>query len=720
MENVPIHDGEIDRHLPYHLRKFLKEKELYFFKIRYADSEIIMPRGSFSDFAGLHLQGVVRVYAGDFQQTAHHDQPQECWRQAGWPVHRLEQWILERTDRLAQLGEEWHRPRWLRWLQPIELHVARWLRTRLTALARPSLRRRWHEQRLGAPIPLGSASQHVDHGFITALSTTDASGQELPVFERFMGITSALWNLPRSVTLVATSDGQGKPCEFLLVKREVLKEISEKSPEVEQLVTRKFLEQQLPQILAENRLFRDTFSPDDVTDWPRFLEVLRGDVKPPSIAVAQILQGLSPEFHGWLASADDRTNPLAEPIPQRVKYRALGALNGVLKRRNLYDPGAWPERLSEEARELLERQAMKLPSEKNERARLNHILVETAFGPEIIRPSTPCTPLRVEDFAALLQPLVAQGPLAGIELKHYAKHEEISSQGTPSIGLLLIVSGKVRVTKKPETVEEAILVNQLERNGYLGVSCIEPGATHAATVTAYTDVVHLVVFTGAALEALLKKPFVSTKLKNERERLLLRDQLIEGVDRMPPADPPEEIAPKLLAATNLLRIDMDLCTRCDQCVAGCSAAHDGVSRFHRANPSLRFGKWEIAKACVHCSDAPCQTACPVGAITFLDDGLVQLHRSRCIGCEKCIPACPFDVIEMTPPRFKEVAFQGLAIVDMAPNNTKGLIANKCDLCLTVNRDPPCVASCPYGAATRGAPRELFPAIKNWAELFAVR
>ena len=150
---------------------------------------------------------------------------------------------------------------------------------------------------------------------------------------------------------------------------------------------------------------------------------------------------------------------------------------------------------------------------------------------------------------------------------------------------------------------------------------------------------------------------------------------------------------------------MTRCTRCDQCVQACAAAHDDRPRFHRANPDLGVGHLEVAGACVHCTDAPCLEECPVGAITFRPSGAVHIHRNRCIGCRNCVPVCPYHVIDMYPPTGAPGDGKSLR----PPVQT--LLATKCDLCLT-HKDPPCVVACPYAAAERGTPEQFFPGITS--------
>ena len=44
----------------------------------------------------------------------------------------------------------------------------------------------------------------------------------------------------------------------------------------------------------------------------------------------------------------------------------------------------------------------------------------------------------------------------------------------------------------------------------------------------------------------------------------------------------------------------------------------------------------------------CIEVCPVGAISFTNNGLVRVDREKCIGCEKCIAVCPSGVLKMIP------------------------------------------------------------------------
>jgi len=44
----------------------------------------------------------------------------------------------------------------------------------------------------------------------------------------------------------------------------------------------------------------------------------------------------------------------------------------------------------------------------------------------------------------------------------------------------------------------------------------------------------------------------------------------------------------------------------------------------------------------------CARVCPFGAIEITAEGLAVISREKCTGCKKCVPACPRNVIRMTP------------------------------------------------------------------------
>ncbi len=92
-------------------------------------------------------------------------------------------------------------------------------------------------------------------------------------------------------------------------------------------------------------------------------------------------------------------------------------------------------------------------------------------------------------------------------------------------------------------------------------------------------------------------------------------------------------------------IDLHRCTRCDDCVTACAAAHDGNPRFVRDGVS--HGRLQFVQACMHCSDPVCMIGCPTGSIARDEaSGVVEIHEAICVGCGTCAANCPYDNIRM--------------------------------------------------------------------------
>ena len=105
------------------------------------------------------------------------------------------------------------------------------------------------------------------------------------------------------------------------------------------------------------------------------------------------------------------------------------------------------------------------------------------------------------------------------------------------------------------------------------------------------------------------------------------------------------LAQGLMEAQSLLILDLDRCTRCDQCVRACADAHDGVSRLIREG--LRFDKYLVATSCRQCRDPLCMVGCPVGSIRRRNS-LEVIIEDWCIGCGQCANNCPYGNINMHP------------------------------------------------------------------------
>jgi Fe-S-cluster-containing dehydrogenase component len=118
-------------------------------------------------------------------------------------------------------------------------------------------------------------------------------------------------------------------------------------------------------------------------------------------------------------------------------------------------------------------------------------------------------------------------------------------------------------------------------------------------------------------------------------------------------------------------IDLHRCIGCDTCMVACKMEHSTPEDVTRLKvPEIPCGEipgaggarlpaW-VPTMCHHCSEAPCVDVCPTRALwRNEEDGAVELAIDRCVGCQRCGDACPYDAIWFDP--------------------VSGL-ADKCDLC----------------------------------------
>lgn len=110
----------------------------------------------------------------------------------------------------------------------------------------------------------------------------------------------------------------------------------------------------------------------------------------------------------------------------------------------------------------------------------------------------------------------------------------------------------------------------------------------------------------------------------------------------------------------------------------------------------------VSDVCKHCENAPCQEACPTGAIIYNEYGNVYVQEDICNGCSYCVVACPFGVLSRS---------------DVDGH------AHKCTLCYDRQRGgmiPACAKACPTESIQYGPLQELRKKARRRVEELQIR
>jgi Fe-S-cluster-containing dehydrogenase component/CRP-like cAMP-binding protein len=268
----------------------------------------------------------------------------------------------------------------------------------------------------------------------------------------------------------------------------------------------------------------------------------------------------------------------------------------------------------------------------------------------------------------------------------------IAEEGDRPTGLVLIRSGFARVSRRHGHGQRTVAY--LGKGQVFGLAELvesyhsgrEVPWQNSLRAVGYVDVLRIP--TSIVLEAMLPH----CKLKNGSVS-----------DQSEIRNPESDIDPRLLDfladhrflnGTQTMLINLDRCTRCDDCVRACAATHDNNPRFIRQGP-VHDGLM-VANACMHCVDPVCMIGCPTGAISRDEEaGTVRINDRTCIGCSTCANTCPYNAIRMV-----EIREPGGALLVDESTQLPILQATKCDFCAGQLTGPACQNACPHDALVR--------------------
>ncbi len=296
-----------------------------------------------------------------------------------------------------------------------------------------------------------------------------------------------------------------------------------------------------------------------------------------------------------------------------------------------------------------------------------------------------------------------------VTLVHAKAGDVVFHEGDEADAMYLIRLGQVKVSQHAPGGERTLAY--LTKGDWFGETGLLRGSTRNATckAVAHPSVENVPGIKPAPIELVRightefawlieKYPRLRGKLEATAELRIRDQQRMAKTATITESHRVEELG--LLQGQNMMLIDLDRCTRCDQCVDACVSAHDdGVTRLIREGP--RYDKYLVPSSCRMCRDPVCMIGCPVGSIRRAEDLHIMIE-DWCIGCEVCAKQCPYDSIQMHA--LDELGtdlgqeYEQLAEAGEVRQVTQQ--AAVCDQCADLPTGPACVYSCPHDAALR--------------------
>jgi CRP-like cAMP-binding protein/Fe-S-cluster-containing hydrogenase component 2 len=275
--------------------------------------------------------------------------------------------------------------------------------------------------------------------------------------------------------------------------------------------------------------------------------------------------------------------------------------------------------------------------------------------------------------------------ISEVELVSFKTGKVIANQGDKADAFYLVRGGYVKVGVKMGGGNLA--ASYLRKGDWVGETALLLDEPWPFSLTALETVELVKLSRNRMQELLAQYPNLEAQLwATMTERL----KQVGHASRDPLTAQPLQFAMDsgLIHGESVLLINLETCTRCDECVRACADMHDGIPRFIREG--VKFRNFSVPTACYHCTDPVCMIGCPTGAISRpLGTREVTINKDTCIGCRNCVRRCPWGNIQQVPwdpvPTDREV---------------KGDLASKCDLCVGREAGPACVQMCPHGAAIR--------------------